>query len=174
MTRPLPEHLELTDGVITLRPWSEGDIPALTEIWQDGELQRRFGVAPPVTTESITAYVEGVGRRWRDGAQIALAITTGDIVVGGCDLDDLDTDEPDLGYWVAAPRRGQGHAGRAGRLALEWARVNLEADAVLLVVERDNAASIAVAAGLGFRRIPERVIVEDDRRLDVYVRPIER
>jgi RimJ/RimL family protein N-acetyltransferase len=52
--------------------------------------------------------------------------------------------------------------------------VNLEADAVLLVVERDNAASIAVAAGLGFHRIPERVIVEDDRRLDVYARPIER
>ena len=170
MTSALPDDLELTDGVVTLRRWSLDDVDALTRIWQDPELQRRFGVDPPVTTESITAYVDGVGTRWRDGKQLSLAIVVGDDVVGGCDLDDLDTDEPDLGYWVAAEHRQRGYPTRAGELLLTWAAVNLDADRVVLMVEPDNAASLAVAARLRFHRVEGRHEIEDDRLLDVYER----
>jgi RimJ/RimL family protein N-acetyltransferase len=94
--------------------------------------------------------------------------------VGGSDLDDLDTDEPDLGYWVAAAHRGRGYATRAGGLLLAWAAANLDDDRVLLVVEPDNEASLGVAARLGFRRVEGREVIEDDRRLDVYARTISR
>jgi RimJ/RimL family protein N-acetyltransferase len=171
---PLPADVDLTDGVVSLRRWQPDDAPVLTEIWQDAELQRRFGVETPVTRDSIDGYLAGVAVRWAAGAQLSVAIVAGGEVVGGCDLDDLDTDEPDLGYWVAAPARRRGHATRAARLLLDWAVQNVDASKILLVVEPDNVASIAVATALGFRRVPDRHEVEDDRLLDVYELPITR
>lgn len=163
-------ELELGDGVVALRRWRRADGPALVAIWQDPELQRRFGVEPPVTDESIDAYLDGVDDRWATGVQVSLAVVAGDEIVGGCDLDDLDTDEPDLGYWTAAAHRGRGLATRAARLLVEWAMPRLDGDQALhLVVEPDNAASIAVATRLGFRRVEDRQEVEDGRALDVYV-----
>jgi RimJ/RimL family protein N-acetyltransferase len=168
--RALPEDLELTDGVVALRRWRVDDAPALTEIWQDGELQRRFGVPTPVTGDAIDAWLAGVAERWRAGVQISLAVTVDGTVVGGCELDDLDTDEPDLGYWTAAPERGRGYATRAAAQLIDWAGKRLPGTAPQLVVEADNAASITVAERLGFERVPGRTVTEDDRILDVYVR----
>jgi RimJ/RimL family protein N-acetyltransferase len=145
-----PEDLELTDGVLILRRWSAADIDDLTTIWQDDELQRRFGVEPPVTTGSITAYIEGVAARWRDGVQVSLAVTVDGTLVGGCDLDHLDTEQPDLGYWLASDARGRGHATRAARLLLDWAAAGLGVTEVRIEVEPDNRASIAVGERLGF------------------------
>ena len=166
--RRLPEDLELTDGVVTLRRWSEADIDDLTTIWQDDELQRRFGVEPPVTTGSITAYIDGVAARWRDGVQISLAVSAGGTLVGGCDLDHLDTDQPDLGYWTAAPLRHQGHAARATRLLLDWAVASRGVTEVCIEVEPDNAPSIAVAERLGFVRAEGVERIDGARTLQVY------
>ena len=169
----LPDELELTDGVVTLRRWTTADVDALTEIWQDGELQQRFGVEPPVTTASIGAYVAGVDARWRDGCQISLAVVIDGEIVGGCDLDDLDTDEPDLGYWTAAAHRRRGLATRVAAVLLDWAVAHLDAGAIRLIVEADNVASIAIAQRLGFRRLADLEVVEDDRVLDVYERRLD-
>jgi RimJ/RimL family protein N-acetyltransferase len=170
----LPEDVDLTDGVVSLRRWRPDDAAALTEIWQDGELQRRFGVETPVTRGSIDGYLAGVALRWAAGAQLSVAVVNGDEVVGGCDLDDLDTDEPDLGYWVAAPHRRRGHATRGARLLVDWAVEHVDAAKLLLLVEPDNVASIAVATTLGFARVCGRQEVEDERRLDVYDRALTR
>jgi len=164
----LPEELELTDGVVTLRRWSEADIDDLTTIWQDDELQRRFGVEPPVTTGSITAYIDGVVARWCDGLQVSLAVTADGALVGGCDLDRLDTARPDLGYWTAAAARRQGHTTRAARLLLDWAAATLVVTEACLEVEPDNAASIAVAEHLGFVRAQGVERTDGARSMQVY------
>jgi RimJ/RimL family protein N-acetyltransferase len=168
----LPEDLGLSDGVVTLRRWRGSDTQRLTEIWQDAELQRRFGVPAPVTRDEIDAWLTGVAERWRAGAQISLAITVDDTVVGGCELDGLDTPEPDLGYWVAAEARGRGYATRAASLLVELADERLPGAALVLLVEADNTASITVAERLGFARVAGRTVVEDDRVLYVYLRAV--
>ena len=168
MTLRLPDSLELGGQSLRLRPWSPIDIEELTWIWQDDELQRRFGVEPPVTREAITAYVEGLTDRWRDGLQISLAVVADGTLVGGCDLDHLDTDCPDLGYWIAAPARQQGFATRAARALLDWATSNLELGVVHIEVEPDNAVSIAVAERLGFTRVVGVDRTDGARRLAVY------
>lgn len=171
MTR-LPDALDLGDEVVRLRPWRRDDVDELTAIWQDAELRRRFGVDEPVTTESIRAYVEGVNARWRDGAQLSLAVLADATLVGGCDLDHLDAeppDLPDLGYWIAAPARGNGYAMRAAQLLLECAALDLDLAEISLEVEPDNRASIAVAERLGFTRLAGVERSEGARRLAVYV-----
>jgi RimJ/RimL family protein N-acetyltransferase len=170
----LPANLELTDGVIRLRPWSTDVVDDLTRIWQDRELQQRFDVEAPVTREAVSAYVDGVRARWRDDVQISLAIVAGRALVGGCDLDHLDTDRPDLGYWLAPDARGQGYATRAGALLLAWAEAQLGCSTVCLEVEADNAPSIAVAERLGFVRAHGVERTVDDRRLRVYQLSISR
>jgi len=167
----LPDDLELTDGVVTLRRWHDGDAVPLAVIWQDPELQRRFGVETPVTRDATAAYVRGVSERWRDGLQVSLAITADDALVGGCDLDHLTT-RPDLGYWLAQSARGNGYATRAATLLLAWAAVELDVLEVVLEVEPDNAASIAVARRLGFSVLTDNERVDGARRLAVYGRAL--
>lgn len=150
---PLPGSLELTDGVVSLRPWTLADVPRLTEIWQDGELQRRFAVSPPVTDASTAGFVHGVTGAWRDGVQLSLAIEADGDVVGGCDLDELDRATPQLGYWLGAEARGHGYATRAATLLAEWATRDLGVARLELEIEPDNVASIRVAERLGFRRM---------------------
>jgi RimJ/RimL family protein N-acetyltransferase len=168
--RRLPGNPALTDGVVTLRRWSPDDVAALTEAWQDPELQRRFGVDPPVTTEACAAYVEGVAARWDDRRQVSLAIVAGGDLVGGCDLDHLDTEHPDLGYWLAAGARGHGYATRGARLLLDWAGSELAITDVCIEVELDNAASIAIAARLGFAPAPGVERTDGARRFARYER----
>jgi RimJ/RimL family protein N-acetyltransferase len=168
----LPAHLELSDDVVQLRPWSFDDVPALTEIWQDGELQRRFAVAPPVTDASTTGYVKGVTGAWRDGVQLSLAIEVDGAVVGGCDLDELDQATPQLGYWLAAGARGSGYATRAAGLLVEWARDARDASRLGLEVEPDNAASIKLAERLGFSRVDGVERRDGDRLLAVFERAL--
>lgn len=166
----LPEHLELADGVVALRPWALADVPTLTTIWQDEELQRRFAVPPPVTDASTTGYVRGVTGAWREGVQLSLAIEADGLVVGGCDIDELPTDAPQLGYWLAAEARGRGYATRAATLLLEWARDVLAVRRLEMEIEPDNRASIGVADRLGFARMDRVERRDGDRLLSVYER----
>ena len=166
----LPADLRLTDDVVTLRPWTLDDVPSLTAIWQDAELQRRFAVAPPVTDASTTGYVRGVAGAWHDGMQLSLAVEADGAVVGGCDIDELQTDAPQLGYWLAAEARGRGYATRASALLVEWAREVLALRRLEMEIEPDNRPSIGVADRLGFTRMDGIERRDGDRRLMVYER----
>jgi RimJ/RimL family protein N-acetyltransferase len=166
--RELPDTVELSDGLVTLRRWSTSDIPALTAIWQDAELLRRFGVVPPITDESSARFVGGNELQWRAGTELALAVAVGGAVVGGCELDRADSDEPDLGYWLGPEARGNGYATRAAELMLDWARGVLGVTRFTAEIEPDNPSSIAVAERLGFAVIPGVERTDDDRRLAAY------
>lgn len=171
--RRLPDDLELSDDVVRLRRWRETDVEALTEIWQDPELQRRFGVEAPVTRDATAAYVRGLSERWRDQLQVSLAISANEALVGGCDLDHLTT-RPDLGYWLAPSARGNGYATRAATLLLAWAGTELAVADVVLEIEPDNAASIAVASRLGFTLMVDAEREDGAPRLAVYALAIIR
>jgi RimJ/RimL family protein N-acetyltransferase len=166
----LPEHLELADDTVALRPWTLDDVPTLTVIWQDGELQRRFAVEPPVTHASTAGFVRGVTGAWREGAQLSLAIEVGNVVVGGCDIDEVQTDAPQVGYWLGAAARGRGFATRASALLVEWAHEALAIRRLEMEIEPDTHASIGVADRLGFTRMEGVERRDGNRLLRVYER----
>ena len=57
-----------------------------------------------------------------------------------------------IGYWVAAPARGQGVCTRALTLLSRWALTEPELRRLELITDPDNHASQRVAEKVGFRR----------------------
>lgn len=166
---PAPDDdpiVTLTDGVVSLRPWSTGDAAVLAEASADpaiqrynGDLDRQGHPAPPLSLAAADAVIESFTSSWRTFARtgtptagVAFAIVdakTGD-VAGCCGLDDWSkTDVAQFGYWIAPEARRRGFASRSAVLLTRWL-FERGAARVFLTVDAGNRASIAVAQRAGF------------------------
>ena len=143
--------MELRDGELMLRPWTEADVPALVVACNDPEIVRWIPVIPsPYTEQDALAFISGEARPELD---YSLAITREDVVVGsiGMTVDAMGY-LGRIGYWVAAPARGAGVCTRALRLLSRWALDELDLQRLELTTDPDNVASQQVAEKVGFRR----------------------
>jgi len=156
----------LSDGVVTLRPWSKVDAAFLAEASADPAIRRYNGVldrlghpSPPLSIVDAEAFIEEWALNWRafgvtetPSAGVVFAIVdarSGDLV-GCCGVDDWSTaDVAQFGYWIAAGARGRGYATRAVILFTRWL-FELGAARVFLTIVADNDASVAVARRAGF------------------------
>lgn len=131
----------LSDGDITLRPFETTDRPAVL-VGRD-EIFHQFmgeGSPDPAPTACVTVA---------DGGD--------ELVVGWIDFDDerewLAVNEVNVGYSIFPSHRGNGYASKAVVLLEEYlASLSPPLDSSLLI-DPDNAASIAVAARAGFRHV---------------------
>ncbi len=133
--RPLDRAL--TDGEITLRSPTDGDVEILVAE-RDAEFRRFFGEGSPSprpTAVIVNAVGQAVG--WID-----------------CDVerDWLQEGEVNIGYNVFAQHRRRGFATRSLRLLVEHLRADPDFAAATLLVDPANAASIAVAYRAGFEQ----------------------
>lgn len=158
--------MTLSDGVVTLRPWSRDDAAFMAEAFADPAIRRYNGIldrlgrpAPPLSIMDAEALIDEWASNWRafatsgtPSAGVAFAIMdarSGDLV-GCCGLDDWSkADVAQFGYWIAAGARGRGYATRAVILLTRWL-FELGAARVFLTIVADNEASIAVARRAGF------------------------
>jgi len=67
----------------------------------------------------------------------------------------------DIGYGVAPSRQGRGHAGRAVRDVVAWARQDPRVQAITAETAMENVPSQRVLAAAGFVQAGERVDPED-------------
>ena len=105
--------MELRDGDLALRAWTEDDVPALVAACNDHEITRWIPVIPsPYTEADAIAFVRG---EIRPDLDHALAITLDDVVVGaiGMGVNSMSY-RGRIGYWVAGSARGRGVGTRAG------------------------------------------------------------
>ncbi len=143
--------MELRDGELALRPWSEDDVPALAAACNDAEIGRWIpGIPSPYTEQDALAFIRG---EVRPDLDYSLAMTSGDTVVGsiGMAVNSMNY-RGRIGYWVAAPARRRGIGTRALRLLSRWALDELELQRLELITDPDNLASQRVAEKVGFRR----------------------
>jgi RimJ/RimL family protein N-acetyltransferase len=143
--------VELCDGDLLLRPWTEEDVPALVAACNDSEIRRWIPVIPsPYTEEDARAFVRG---EVQSAPEHSLAIAVNDTVAGsiGMSVNSMNY-RGRIGYWVAAPARGRGVGTRALRLLSRWALQEFELQRLELITDPDNVASQRVAANVGFRR----------------------
>ena len=142
--------MELRDGDLVLRPWTEADINAMVAGCNDADVAWWIPTIPsPYTEADALAFIRGEVRPEHQ----ALAIELDGRVVGGIGMGVNAQDcRARVGYWVAAAARGRGICTRALRLLTRYGLEELGFQRVDLITDPDNRASQRVAEKVGFQR----------------------
>ena len=140
----------LTDGVVTLRRWTEDDIDYIYRTCQDPGIQRWTVVPSPYTEQDARDYVAHLSVS-DDHVSMAVCRVSGAPVgsVGITVSDDLGVGS--IGYWVDPAARGTGVAAAATRLLADWALDELELPRVEIYADDSNGPSRRVAEKAGFK-----------------------
>jgi RimJ/RimL family protein N-acetyltransferase len=153
----LPPDPPLSDGIVSLRPWTLEDVPAIAAACDDVEISRWIHQLPsPYRESDAREYVVSTESAWKAGLGAFLAIVdcaSGD-VVGSIALHVLNGElaNVEVGYWAAAPARGRGLTTRALALLCGWALRDAGVQRVQLRADVRNTASLRVAEKAGFAR----------------------
>jgi RimJ/RimL family protein N-acetyltransferase len=147
------------EGVgLVLREWTDADVPAMVELFDEAEVGRWTPLSHPFDEAAARAYLDRARLRRAEGLTVQLAITTD----GGAALGEVllfrtgpygrhpDGDQAELGYAIGAAHRGRRLASRAVRLMTGYAYRDLGLRAVELHIDPGNTGSIAVARATGF------------------------
>lgn len=163
--------MELTDGVVTLRPPAADDADWVVESCRDPEIQRWLPAMPSPYERSDAEWWLGMCERVRaEGTAVPFVIT--DARSGArFGVIDLRLGPPaDVGYWAAPGGRGRGVVTRALRLvAAHGFERGLER--IELFTLPENVRSQAVALRAGFLRdghAPERIPTRDGESRDAF------
>jgi [ribosomal protein S5]-alanine N-acetyltransferase len=152
-TFSLPEH-PLGDGVVTLRPWTQADLPAIEAATRDPEIIRRNRLPQPFDAR---AWFEESSVEQEQGRSVRLLIADPgtDRLLGALSLTPYGDDPAsvELGLWTVAEERGRGVGGRAIRLVCDWALGELPLECIVGRTDPDNAASRRVMERLGFELV---------------------
>lgn len=145
-------------GLTTLlRPWNVDDAPALVAAWHDPVIQDRLEVPEPADEASAVHWISQREQAWAEGRSVDLAVTDrpSGAVIGEVGLSGFDPVRRAalVGWWIAEHWRGQGRAGEAVRLVVDWALSDGPLEAVMAEIGEDNPASAAVARRAGLRRV---------------------
>jgi UDP-2,4-diacetamido-2,4,6-trideoxy-beta-L-altropyranose hydrolase len=137
---------------VSLRPATAADGPLLLE-WANDPVTRAAGFQP----EPIAAgdHERWLTERLRSTSGRLLIGLDGALPVGQIRLDRHRDGRVEIGISVAAEARGRGLGRALLRLALDEARrdAGLQPLAFIARIRPDNATSIALFSGAGFRRI---------------------
>ncbi|NUU19993.1 MAG: GNAT family N-acetyltransferase [Streptomycetaceae bacterium] len=145
--------VRLTGLGLVLREWTEADLAAMAEAFDDPEVDRWTPLPSPF---DHAAAMDRLARATADraaGRRLCLAVTED----GGTPLGEVlvfpDRHFPgggEMGYGLSAKHRGRGLASRSIRLLTGFAYDTLGLDRLVLRIDRANEASSAVARATGF------------------------
>ena len=145
--------MELSDGVVLLRPLESDDVPAIAAACVDPEIARFTTEVPqPYTEADARTYVARARTEGATGQQRPLAIVD---ALDGTFLGAIEVRlgaEGSIGYWVAPEARGRGVGTRALRLLARWAVTEGGVERLELTTHPENIASQRVAEKCGFVR----------------------
>jgi len=145
----------LSDGVVTVRSWTDDDVEAMTVALGDPDISLWIPVIPyPYSDDDARTFIDLARREAKEGRMAAGAIVDSDDgrLLGGSGLSriSLGNRSAEVGYWVAAAERGRGVATRTTSLLVEWGFDSLGLERIALLADVANVASRRVAHKLGF------------------------
>lgn len=121
----------LAAGPITLRPWTNDDVPALVSAYAESEIQRWH--ARSMSPDEAGSWIAEASSAWMSETAGSWAVDVEGTLEGRMTLKfDLNDGVAVAAYWTRAASRGRGIASRALRRATTWAfsigmhRVELE------------------------------------------------
>ncbi|OON30593.1 GNAT family N-acetyltransferase [Micromonospora sp. Rc5] len=166
--------VELTDGVVRLRPWREDDLDCLRAAALDPRIPEATTVPKVFSVDAAGAFVRRQWSRVEGGQGISLAVAdavTGQAVGSVVLMLRPQPGVAGLGYWLIPSARGHGYARRAATLATSWALDVAGIARVEAWVEPDNEASRRVLTAAGFEQegVLHSFLTFPDRRADAVV-----
>ena len=147
----VPPDPPLSDGVITLRPMDERDLPAIERAASDAEILKWFDLHTRISDDYLAAKREA----WARGTGASFAVcdaTRPDTCLGQVFIERDDDGRGSVGYWLLEDGRGKGRATRAVRLMATWALPEMRLGRLQLHTDPENVASQRVAEKAGFTR----------------------
>lgn len=146
----------LVDGPTALRPWRDDDLDALVALCREPEIVRWTGVPADYGHTDGRAFLMTRYESIHAGASAPYAITEArdGPLLGSISLLRFAWRHRrgEVGYWLGAAARGQGHATRAVCLICRWGFQALGLERVDLLAAAANPASQRVAQRAGFTR----------------------
>jgi RimJ/RimL family protein N-acetyltransferase len=146
--------VELRDGDLVLRLWTEDDVDDVFAACQDPEISRWIPFVPrPYTREDAEGYVRACLESSDERMPFAITDASTAELLGSIDLRlNEHRYRGHVGYWVAAQARGRGVCTAALRLVTRMALDDLHVERMELITDPDNVASQRVAEKVGFQR----------------------
>ncbi|WP_399087226.1 GNAT family N-acetyltransferase [Streptomyces sp. BBFR2] len=167
-TPAFPERMEISGEGLVLRDWEEADCEGMPALFDHPDIAYWTPIVSPFDEEAARGRLERARRLRADGTAILLAVT----VDGGAPLGEVmlrrAPEGTELGYAIGPAHRGQGLAARAVRVMAGYAFEELGAEQVILELEAENAASVAVATRAGFRLL-DVPLIEGEEKGRAYV-----
>ena len=144
------EDQPLTDGVVSLTPYTEADIEPHVR-GEDDELRHWMGQSAPADAAGMREVVARWSREREAGTRLTFAIHADGTTVGGVELQPTG-DTAMLSWWLYAGQRGRGYATRSVRLVVDHAFTDRGIRRIEAQVDPRNTASQRVATRAGLRR----------------------
>ncbi|MEE4546153.1 GNAT family N-acetyltransferase [Streptomyces sp. V4-01] len=158
-----PERMEISGEGLVLRDWTEEDLAAMPELFAHPDIAYWTPIVSPFDEAAARARLDRARQLRAEGSAVLLAIT----VDGGAPLGEVmlrsAPEGTELGYAVGPAHRGQGLAARAVRVMAGYAFEQLGVGQVILELEAENAASVAVAAKAGFALLDVPLITGEEK-----------
>jgi RimJ/RimL family protein N-acetyltransferase len=145
----------LNDGLVMLRPRTRSDVDAQIAGQDEAIMQWLDWDAP--TYDNISAMVDASTEWWSNGTRtydFGVCDAATGVLVGNALANCLDPllepGEVNVAYAVFPEWRGRGIAPRVVELLSDWLRNDLSVHTIVLKIDEENTASMAVARRLGF------------------------
>lgn len=153
---PIHPPESLSDGVVLLRPFTRGDVPAIARNCSDPEVPRWTRVPSPYTEAHADLFLDRVEIETARGEVVSLGVCAAGepTVLGGISLLRFDWEQrrAEIGYYLGAAGRGRGLMARAVRVLTPWAFAKLGLARLEILVATSNPASQRVAERAGYVR----------------------
>jgi len=154
---------------LRLRALTEGDAPALFEIFRDPDAMRYWSRPPMTSVEEAIALIREIGRQQAAETlmQWGIARRADGEVIGSCTLHRIDRGNrrAEIGYIIRRDLWGRGFASEALEALLDHAFRTLKLHRLEADIDPRNAGSIRLIERLGFAlegRLRQRYFVGDD------------
>ena len=167
----MKEDLQLTNGLVLLRPCWLIDVDAMYEAVRESIAELSIWMPwwlSEYSFEECKAWIEAQPEKWEQEVSYSYAIIDprDNHLLGGCGLTIKDKSFriADLAYWVRTSRTKQGVATRAALLTAQFGFNELEMNRIEIVIAVDNIASQRVAEKTGAAKegvLRNRLIVND-------------
>ena len=147
---------------LALRPFAPNDIDDIVLTHQDDEFLTHIPVIHPYTRAKAERFALTVSTEmWAEevGCAYAIANTHTNRLLGSVGVPHFDheTGQAHVGYWTAPWARRQGVASAGLRTISNWLLNEVGATRIVLHIEDDHTASVAVARAAGFVRATANV-----------------